>query len=270
MKKLLHQALSLNYLNKIFGFETLWQAMKSDLRLKVLSNPQDLLPPTTDKLKILVLSPHPDDDAFALGGTIYKLARAGEEVTVLYLCDGSKGTRQGIRDSSLIIRRKKEAQEAGKILGINELIFWRFSDGRLEANRTSIKALSSLIEEIMPDMVILPSFLDDHPDHKATNAIFYGSIFGNKFASTFIPPSICMYELWTPIFPNRIIDITDVIEKKKQAVICHQSQLKSRRYDEAVLALNKYRAEINGIKGSAEAFFISTVKAYKKLYELIK
>jgi LmbE family N-acetylglucosaminyl deacetylase len=270
MKNFIKKALSLNSLRKKIGFDFFWRATKEDLHLEILSNPDDLLGISARKLNILVLSPHPDDDVFGIGGTIAKFHKNGDKITVLYFCDGSKGTDSGIRDSSLITKRKKEVELGSKILGINDVIFWGYKDGQLEATKTAIKAFANLIKEINPDIVFLPSTLDNHPDHYTVNEIFYNSLFASDHRPKNLPPLIAMYEIWTPLFPNRLINITDMIENKNQAIMCHKSQLKSRGYDKAIISLNQYRAEVNGIKGYAEALFVSSPEVYKKLFELTK
>lgn len=268
LKKLFNAASGLNLLKKTLGRDLFYQAAKDDLRLKISDQPQNFLPPQKAHAKILVLSPHADDDVFGMGGTIVKHSKAGDEVSVLYFCDGSKGTPEGIRDSSLIGKRKNEAERASKILGVKELLFWGYKDGSLTANSTSVKALKSLILENKPDIIYLPSISDNHPDHLETNKIFYQVIASFSSDSPFKFPLVAMYELWTPLFPNRLININSVIEIKKEAIGQHQSQLRSRDYSEAILALNKYRAEMNGIKGFAEAFFVVSSDIYQKLYEL--
>ena len=267
MKKLLKYALDLNNLRKTFNFNVLTSAMRSELRLQSLNSPTDLLPPSSDHANILVLSPHPDDDVFAIGGILHKFKKNGDKVTVLYFCDGSKGTPEGIRDSSLITKRKKETKDATKTLGIENLIFWGYKDGQLALSRTSMKALYSLILEIKPNIIFLPSLIDDHPDHKAVCEIFYYSFFKYPEKSFNFPVLIAEYELWTPIFPNRIIDITDSMEVKKQAISFHKTQLKSRSYDKAVASLNSYRAEINNVNNYAEALFVSSPNVYKSIFE---
>jgi len=270
MKKLLKQALSINLLRKTLGWEIFGQAIKSNLHFQIIDNPQNLLAPTTDKIKVLVLSPHADDDVFAIGGSLHMHSKNGDIITVLYFCDGSKGTPEGIRDSSLITKRKKEAQDAAKIIGINEMIFWGYKDGMLTSNATSIKGLANLIDEIKPHIIYLPSILDNHPDHLAVNDIFYKSIAIDTKLEKHTAKVIAMYELWTPIFPNRIVNITDSINNKRDAIACHQSQLKSRNYDKAMIGLSQYRAETCGIKGYGEALFACNLKIYKKLYEILE
>jgi len=270
MKKLINYALDLNNLRKTFGYQTLWKSMKSELRLQVMDNPINLIKTSENHAKILVLSPHPDDDVFGLGGTLSKFQRGGDSITIVYFCDGSKGTPEGIRDSSLIIKRKKEVKDALKVMNIDNYIFWGYKDGQLQVTRTSIKALNNLIDKIRPDIIFIPSLMDDHPDHKATNEIFYYSYFKYPEKPFDFSTLIAMYEVWTPLLPNRIVNISDVINIKKEAISYHKSQLRSRAYDKAILALNQYRAELNGVKGFAEAFYTCDPAIYKELYDKIK
>lgn len=266
MKRWLKQGLSLLTLKKIFSFSQIFAATKFDLRLMADAK--------VKYQNALVLSPHPDDDVFGLGGTIKKMATAGTKVTVAYFCDGSGGVPEGRpaaeelgasprRDDSLIRLRKEEAEKSKEILGISELVFFGYPDGKLAAGTSSILALQDLIERVKPDIIFLPSFLDNHSDHRVVNEIFLNA--SRKVLSEDFP--VWAYEIWTPIFVNRLVDISLYIKTKTEAVLAHQSQLKSRRYDKAIIALNQYRAEINNIFGFAEGFMAAPLKLYRELYE---
>lgn len=266
MKRWLKAALSLLTLKKTLSFGNIFASTRFELRLR-----------TADKLpfqNILVLSPHPDDEVLGMGGTIKKQTLAGAKVTVAYFCDGSGGVPEGRppeeevglglrRDERLINIRKKEAQEAGKMLGISEAVFWGYPDGKLAAGTAAIRALADLIEKIKPDIIFLPSFLDNHSDHRVVNEIFLNT--ASKVLEDNFP--VWAYEVWTPIFPNRLVDISLYIKTKKEAILAHQSQQKSRKYDQAIEGLNQYRAEINGLSGFAEAFFAAPLGVYRELYK---
>ncbi|OGD57156.1 hypothetical protein A2V71_01865 [Candidatus Berkelbacteria bacterium RBG_13_40_8] len=219
-----------------------------------------------DFKKILVLAPHPDDDVFGLGGTISKLTKSGAEVTVAYFCDGSEGVPQISNLKSqiskeLIETRKREARESGKILGVSEQVFFGYHDGKLAAGSAAVRALIDLLGKVKPDIIFVPHFCDNHPDHRVVNEILFNSL--TQFKSHL---EIWAYEIWTPIIPNRIVDINSEIDFKKRAIAVHQSQLKTRGYDKGILGLNQYRAEINNLSGHAEAFFAATPKIYRALY----
>ncbi len=265
MKRWLKTALSLVTLKKTIGFGGIFAAIKFDLHLKALNK--------VDFKNVLILSPHTDDDVFGLGGTIKKLTIDGAKVTVAYLCDGAGGVPEGRpvgeelgqapkRDESLITIRKVETQKAGEILGVGEQIFFGYPDGKLASGTAAVKAVTDLISRVKPDIIFLPSFLDNHSDHRVTNEIFINA--ANVLQLDELP--IWAYEIWTPIFVNRLVDISLYIKTKTEAILVHQSQIKSRRYDKAVVALNQYRAEINNLSGFAEGFFAAPMKIYRELY----
>lgn len=276
MSRWLRQGLSLINLRKAVGFGNFFAATKFELGLK-LEKP--------NFKNALVLAPHPDDDAFGMGGTIKKITSSGGKVTVAYFCDGSGGvpeedtkkleaknegfvtTKEG---HELVEQRKLETKEAGKILGVSEMIFWGYKDGKLAAGTAAIRALSDLIKRLQPDIIFLPSFLDNHSDHRVVNEIFINACLADGRAVSNMPnmktATIWAYEIWTPIYVNRLVDITLYIKTKQEAVQAHQSQLNSRGYDKAIVGLNQYRAEINKISGYAEAFFCAPVDIYIDLY----
>ncbi|MEK7143072.1 MAG: PIG-L family deacetylase [Patescibacteria group bacterium] len=265
MKRWLKAALSLTTLKKTLSFGNIFAATRFELRLRIV-----------DKFpfkNILVLAPHPDDEVFGMGGTIKKLTLTGAKVTVAFFCDGSGGVPEGRkaeeeiglgirRDEKLIEQRKNEAEAAGKILGISEAVFWGYPDGKLAAGQATMKALADLIDRIKPDIIFLPSFLDNHADHRVVNEIFLNTA-GKVLEDNF---PVWAYEIWTPIFPNRLIDISFYIKTKKEAILAHQSQQSGRKYDKAIEGLNQYRAEINGLSGFAEAFFAAPLGVYRELY----
>lgn len=273
MKKLLKILLSQNSLRKALGYNNFFKATKFDHHLQIN--------PGLDFHSVLVLAPHPDDDVFGCGSTIAKLKKSGAKIAVAYFCDGSGGVPEKspeklqqrnekaelgeniVKDKNLVEIRKTEAKNAGQILNISEQIFFGYPDGKLAAGTSVAKAFSDLIERVKPDIIFTPSFLDNHPDHRSVNEILVNC--PSTLFKADLP--IWAYEVWTPIFINRIIKINPELELKQSAIAAHRSQLGSRNYDKAILALNQYRAEINGISGQAEGFFATTLEVYKKLYQ---
>ena len=267
MSRLLKNALSVNALRKTLGFGNVYAATKFDFAVQYNLK--------MEYQNALVLAPHPDDETFGMGGTIKKMTTAGSRVTVVFFADGSCGVplemlaegqdQKNLQSGkSLADLRKNEAQHACKVLGASESIFWGYRDGKLAASHSAIKALEDLIGQIKPDIIFLPSFLDNHPDHRTTNEIFINATSGlPKELKNF---EVWAYEVWTPVFANRIVDITLYTKTKEEAIKAYESQLQTRRYDKAILALNQYRAEVNNIQGYCEGFFASSLDLYKELY----
>src|SRR5262245_51467251 len=124
--------------------------------------------------------------------------------------------------------------------------------------------LRRILDSHRPDVVYLPFFLDEHPDHKATTQVLLDAAEGLGFQF-----DCCAYEVWTPLFPNCFVEIDDVVEVKKKALSHYHSQLADKDYIHASLGLNAYRsiALLNNNGGFAEAFFLARLQHYQKLYE---
>lgn len=260
--KFLEYLNSLNSLRRELSFQNIYKSIAEDLRVKIVS------PPDGDN--VLVISPHPDDDVIGCGGTIIKHRKLGQRVTTLYLHNGNRGNRQRIRDNSLISKRKREVQNAAQILGVEKLIFWGYADGKLTISRPIIEAMKTLILQVKPEIFYLPSLLDDHPDHFMTNKLFlttYRKLQKEKKDYDIDSTKIFAYEVWTPIYPNRLVDITEVMPQKRQALEQHQTQLRSRPYVEAMMSLNRFRSALNIDGGYAEAFFECSPSLYLELYK---
>lgn len=206
---------------------------------------------------VLVLSPHPDDDIFGCAGTMARHIEQGHRVRVVYLCSGDKGGKTGDRKKLTDIRRD-EAIRATENLGIDKsfLTFLNCPDEQLKPTRQRIEQLKSLLLDFSPDIVYLPSFLDNHPDHLNTNYLLKAAAV-KKF-------KIAAYEIWTPIIPNRLVDISKYIELKSAAISAHKSQLEQMDYRQAILGLNQYRAKMYSKKQMdyAEAFLFMSSKTY--------
>lgn len=259
MKKIIRQALHLNSLRKIFGWQVLYLAVKSQLHFKVLSNPP--------KGKVLILSPHPDDDVIACGGTIIKHLRQGDELKIIYLCNGGEGKTDSQRD--LIAERKNEALQAIRILGLSQksVEFWGYQDGKLNVERKIVHRLANQIQNLAPKIIYAPHLSDNHPDHEATALILGESL---RLLPKSLQDNIFIwgFEVWQPTFANRLIKINNVIDLKIQAVEVHRSQTKDRPYATAISSLNSYRGNIFGLNSPAEGFLALPSKLYIKLSHL--
>lgn len=123
---------------------------------------------------ILVVYPHPDDETFGPGGSIALHARAGTPIT--YLCGtlGEMGRNMGspitANRESLPHIRRKELQEACRILGISDLRMMGYHDKTVEFEdvQALVDRIFQVIEEIKPTAVYTyyPGHAV-HPDHEA-------------------------------------------------------------------------------------------------------
>ncbi|MBI4175327.1 PIG-L family deacetylase [Candidatus Berkelbacteria bacterium] len=264
MYKLLHHALHLNTLRKLLGWATLQDAIRNRLQLEMLT-----APPSG---KVLVLAPHPDDDVFGCGGTLALHREQGDEIRVIYLCDGRSGSKRRTTElvqEELKKTRRAEAMAATGILQIppGNVTFWGYRDSNLLANKTTTRALTQVLAEYVPSLIYVPHPNDSHPDHEATAAVLAQTL---RAMGGDLPAEIWSYEVWQPLLANRLIAIEPVVHQKEQAILAHESQRKCRPYADAILGLNAYRGGMMGVNGPAEAFLALRPKLYLKLWDLLR
>ncbi len=185
--------------------------------------------------RILVLSPHFDDETIGCGGTLLRHSRKGDRTSVLFFTDGREGDpRESDRDLVSKIRRG-EAVEAASILGVERLDFLDQPETRLRPGKDLEKRIEAIVDDTDPEVVYLPSFLENHVDHVELNRIFYR--FLKRRPRRF---EIRLFGLWTVIPPNLIVDIGGEIEEKIRSVNAYRSQLTQVDYLSVTIALNRY------------------------------
>ena len=192
--------------------------------------------------RVLVISPHPDDESVGCGGTIRMHVLQKDDVHVVFLTSGEKGGH-GLAPKEAARVREQEAHAAAEILGISHIEFWRQRDGALRANSYMAKLLREKIEGWKPDLLYVPHGGEMHPDHRASARLVRRTLSDLPRESR---PVVRMYEVWTPMQRmDHVIDISPYMDAKIAAIRAHQSQCSVMRFDEAAPALNRYRGEMH-------------------------
>jgi LmbE family N-acetylglucosaminyl deacetylase len=200
---------------------------------------------------VLVLCPHVDDDVIALGGTLYKYRQLGVPVTVIYFTTGNE-------------TRKKEGEKIAEFLGYKKVQFYDFQPEQISHSSEIPKILESFLKANSFDIIYTPFHLERHKDHIALSLHLARAL-------ERVPESnaeIRCYEVWSPLFPNQVVDISDVIEYKKRGISICQSQIESVNYVDLALSLNRYRGITSTREKQmmyAEAFYACTPSAFLKL-----
>lgn len=204
--------------------------------------------------RILVVSPHPDDEAIGCGGSLRKHVLDGAAVFTVFLTSGENGGHGTSADETLRVR-EREAHEAGRILGLSRLEFWREPDGGLRAGKSVVDRMRETIDAFDPDVIYVTHDGEMHPDHRAAARIVRRALLAQSAAGREI--EVRMYEVWTPLQRmDVIVDISTSIEAKKAAIRAHASQCHVVDFDEAALGLNRYRGALHSWPGGdyAEVF----------------
>jgi len=108
--------------------------------------------------KIVVLSPHFDDDAIGCGGTIRLFKKQGSRVTVIYITDGRKGNpamdrmtlseeERKEKEDALVIRRKGEAKKCAERLEIDRIVFLDLPDMMFNCTPSTVERMQRILDE---------------------------------------------------------------------------------------------------------------------------
>ncbi|MEM7656579.1 MAG: carbohydrate-binding family 9-like protein [Bacteroidota bacterium] len=187
-----------------------------------------------DPLRIIVIGAHPDDADIDAGGTAALWAAMGHQVKFLSLTNGDAG-HQSMGGGALAKRRRAEAQESARRLGITEYEVLDNHDGELLPSLEVRLQVIRSIRSWQADVVILPRPNDYHPDHRNTGLVVqdaaYMVIVPNVASDT--PPlennpvflySHDRFQEPTPFRPEIAVNIDAVFEQKIDALDAHVSQ----------------------------------------------
>ena len=116
--------------------------------------------------RILVLAPHPDDEAIGCGGALLRHGQQEDVVQVVFLTSGEKGGH-GRAEADTKSRREGEARSAAHILGLQSIEFWGLPDGGVRASRAAVARLQAKLDDFKPDTVYVTHDREMHSDHRA-------------------------------------------------------------------------------------------------------
>tara|TARA_B100000787_G_C16132969_1_gene268265 strand:+ start:337 stop:1008 length:672 start_codon:yes stop_codon:yes gene_type:complete len=205
--------------------------------------------------RILVVAPHPDDETIAAGGTIAKLSSQGHEVHVLTAC----GHLPPLYSREDYEKTVVESKRAFKILGVASSEFLEIPATMLAGRPVHElnSKISDTVNKINPQMVFCP-YPDRHIDHRivfdsvmvATRPIGIGRDIEILAAYETLSETHWNAPHIEPNFtPNWVIDISEFISTKLEALNCYQSQISDfpgPRSIEALEALAKFRGTQSG------------------------
>ena len=202
-------------------------------------------------MKILVISPHADDETLGCGGTILKHKDMGDKIYWLIITniDVKNGW-----DKNAVKKRQKEIETVAGMYGFEKTFKLDYPTAKLDIIPVQEinKSISEVILEIEPEIIYLPNRSDVHTDHQISFKAAYSST--KNFRYPFIK-KILMYETlseteFAPALPARVfvpnifVDITNHFEKKLEIFKIYKSEVMEEtlpRSLEVIEAIAKYR-----------------------------
>ena len=194
------------------------------------------------KQRLLVISPHADDESFGCAGTIARIKKAGGEVFVLVMTVGDLKMYNGKTDLVSGSTRTKEFADVAKFLQIDDYdIFYTDAETHLRLDAIPQRDLIHIIEKestvaldkINPTMVALPA-ISYNQDHVATFKAGFTACRPHDPVVKSFPDIVLSYDnqtlFWNPGYdkfhPNFYVDISDCLNQKLKALSLHKSQLR--------------------------------------------
>lgn len=220
--------------------------------------------------RVLVVTAHPDDMEFGCAGTLTRWADKGAEVTLAIVTDGSTGTQdRALMGERLAAIRKEESEKAAAAVGIQEVVWLGYRDGYVEYTMDLRRDIARVFRKYRPHryMVIDPTpTIEDrfinHPDHKAVGhasldvSMTAGTTPGHfpELLDEGLEPWRGLRELWIagPGAKPVAVDISESIDRKVDALMCHESQIGDNA-EQIATWLREWAAELGQPHGMAYA-----------------
>ncbi|MHB8621598.1 MAG: PIG-L deacetylase family protein, partial [Chloroflexota bacterium] len=202
-----------------------------------------------DRVDVLAVFAHPDDESYVTGGTLALASARGSRVGLVCLTGGELGFPPGVGPADVRSRadlRRAELRGAAARLGISRLWTFDYPDGSLASLAAELEErLAAIVESCRPRLIVSFSEqgLNGHPDHAAVGAV----------VSTIVAHVRCQAgaghvaapDLWKAVWTNNrlrlvaggrpprppghagyvVVNVSSVRRQKREAIRCHRSQL---------------------------------------------
>jgi LmbE family N-acetylglucosaminyl deacetylase len=222
----------------------------------------------------MVVVAHADDAEFGCSGTVAKLCAEGWEMVYVMCTDGSKGSSdREVTEAELAATRRGEQINAGKVLGLKDVVFLDYPDSYLRPTLDLRKDIAREIRRHKPDIVICQypmrnldgGFGVGHPDHLAAGEAALSAVFPTArdhmtfpdlIEEGFEPHNVAEVWIMGHPEPDVYIDITESMGTAVDAIAAHVSQVDGRSAEEMRPRMEEWRRRTGIGKGMqfAEAF----------------
>lgn len=203
--------------------------------------------------RILVVAAHPDDEVLGCGGTIALHTRAGDQVTVLIVCEG-----ESLRYGDQGVNQRNHVTRAMATLGVSDSRQLGLPDQRLDTMTLTdvIAPLELVVRDVRPHMVYGQYGGDVNRDHEL---LFKALLVATRPTESFLE-AIYAFDTassteWAyprTFVPDTWVEISSTLETKLAAMACYTSELRDYPHPRSLKAL-KYRARAWGNQACLEA-----------------
>jgi LmbE family N-acetylglucosaminyl deacetylase len=192
--------------------------------------------------RALAVAAHPDDTEFSCAGTAALWSQQGWEFYYLICTNGNKGSDDpNMTPEELAAIRQEEQRAAARAVGVKEVFFLGYEDGELTYSRQLLGDVVRYLRQIRPQavfthdpesIIIRDSFIN-HSDHRCAGLVTVDAVypaardrwnFPEHVEQGLQPHRVEELYIWSFDKANFVVDISDVLELKLQALTQHKSQ----------------------------------------------
>ena len=178
------------------------------------------------EIDVLAIFAHPDDVELTVGGTLLKMKSLGYKTGALDITRGDMGTRGTVEG------RAKEAEEAAKILKLDIRENLELPDGHVWVTEETRTKLVRVLRRLKPKIILTHQYDDPHPDHNHIAQLVRESArlssmqkYDGDFGQTRTNVPIVAHNVFSHrVIPSFIVDVSEFLDEKMQAIAAHKSQ----------------------------------------------
>ena len=238
------------------------------------------------KLDVLAFGVHPDDVELSCSGTLLSEKARGKKVGIIDLTNGELGTR-GTAET-----RKMEAKDAADILQVDVRENLNMADGFFKNDEEHQRKIITALRKYQPEIILCNAPADRHPDHGRSADLIYAAAFLSGLTKIETEENSSLQKAWKPKYvfnyiqdryfnPDFVIDITEVFEKKLEAIRAYKTQfynpdskepetyISSPEFLESIIYRSKMFGKLIGVK-YGEGFLSKKMIGIKSFEALIQ
>jgi bacillithiol biosynthesis deacetylase BshB1 len=240
------------------------------------------------KLDLLAFGVHPDDIELSCAGTLLVEKNKGKKIGIIDLTRGELGTR-GTAES-----REEEAGNSAKILGVDVRENLDMADAFFRNDELNQRKIITVLRKYQPEIILCNAVEDRHPDHGRAAQLVSDAFFlsglrkietfdGSEKQEAWKPKYVFHYIQDNYLTPDFVVDISDVIDKKLEAIRAFKTQfftgpkndsepqtyISTPEFLESIINRSKMFGKMIGVK-HAEGFVSKKMIGIKNFDALIK